>query len=257
MSAPSSQSFLCFCLQTSSCRKSNRRGRKGKRLEEKEWATVNVVPQLIAQAAQHSLVCSTSTSIRGNLRAFCSSMWQLGCQIKLGKANSRTSLLAAISRHHIAVCIHVSVFLSLTHRRDYKNSAQRASLSPTWTQKHAQCYGNYHIPEQCRVPDPADRGAVNRAVSVEAWPMTLATPGLSLLSVRSLSSSELQTLARQQQRKVRAVIPNHASFSPPAFHVMASAWALCLNSVVTLVAVHHVKRVCHTCWISGLSLWFW
>lgn len=42
-------------------------------------------------------------------------MWQLGCQIKPGKANSRASLLAAISRHHVSSThTHMHSFLSLT-----------------------------------------------------------------------------------------------------------------------------------------------
>lgn len=63
--------------------------------------TVNVGPEQIAQSAKHSLLGSTLTSIWGSLRVFCFSMWQLGCQIKLGKAGSRANLFAAISRHHL------------------------------------------------------------------------------------------------------------------------------------------------------------
>lgn len=70
-----------------------------KRFTERERVTVNVGPEQIAQAAKHSLLGSTLTSIWGSLRVFCSSMWQLGRQIKLGKAGGGANLLAAISRH--------------------------------------------------------------------------------------------------------------------------------------------------------------
>lgn len=99
------------------------------------------------------------------------------------------------------------------------------------TEAHTQCYGNDHIPEQCWVPDPAVRGAINRGVSAEARPLTLPTPGLSLLSVRPLSPPDLWTLPRQQRGRVRALIPNHTPFSPPAVHTMTSACARCYQDV--------------------------
>lgn len=165
---------------------------------------VNVGPEQIAQSAKHSLLGSTLTSIWGSLRVFCSSMWQLGCQIKLGKAGSRANLFAAISRHHLTG----SYTHRHTHARTHKNAsfsflqipygtymdsvaARRASLFLKWTQKQTQCYGNDHIAEQCRVPDPEVQEAVNQCVTAEVGPLTFPTPGLSLLSVRSLSSFDL------------------------------------------------------------------
>lgn len=135
--------------------------------------TVNVGPEQIAQSAKHSLLGSTLTSIWGSLRVFCSSMWQLGCQIKLGKAGSRANLFAAISRHHLTG--------SYTHRHtqkclflfpadptwDVHGAACRASLFLKWTQKQTQCYGNDHIAKQCRVPDPEVQEAVNQCVTAE------------------------------------------------------------------------------------------
>lgn len=50
-------------------------------------------------------------------------MWQLGCQIKLGKAGSRASLFAAISRHHLTG--------SYTHRHTQK-CLFLFPADPTW-----------------------------------------------------------------------------------------------------------------------------
>lgn len=113
MSAPSTHPWLCFCLHGSSFRKRCKRRRKKKDLK-RERVTVNVGPEQIAQSAKHSLLGSTLTSIWGSLRVFCSSMWQLGCQIKLGKAGSRANF-AAISRRHLTG--------SYTHRHTHKNAS--------------------------------------------------------------------------------------------------------------------------------------
>lgn len=138
--------------------------------------TGNVGPVHIVQSAKHSLFGSALTSIWGSLRVFCSSMWQLGCQIKLGKAGSRANLFTAISRHHLTG--------SYTRRHTHKNAsfsflqipygtftepaaACRAPLFLKWTQKQTQCYGNDHITEQCRVPDPEVQEAINQCVTAE------------------------------------------------------------------------------------------
>lgn len=42
-----------------------------------------------------------------------------------------------------------------------------ASLFLKWTQRQTQCYGNDHIAEQCRVPDPEVQEAVNQFVTAE------------------------------------------------------------------------------------------
>lgn len=119
MSAPSTHPRLCFCLHGSSFRKRSKR-RGGKDLPT-ERVTVNVGPEQIAQSAKHSLLGSTLTSIWRSLRVFCSSMWQLGCQIKLGKAGSRANLFAAISRHHLTG--------SHTHARTPTHTKMPLSLS--------------------------------------------------------------------------------------------------------------------------------
>lgn len=97
MSAPSTHPWLSFWLHRSSFR--DRWKREEEKGLQRERVTVNVGPEQIAQAAKHSVLGSTLTSIWGSLRVFCSSMWQLGCQIKLGKASGRANLLTAISRH--------------------------------------------------------------------------------------------------------------------------------------------------------------
>lgn len=163
-----------------------------KRFTERESMTVNVGPEQIAQAAKHSLLGPTLTSIWGSLRVFCSSMWQLECQIKLGKASSGANLLTAISRHTNTHKNAFFSFLQLPYGADTDSAAAwGASLFLKWTQKQTQCYGNDHITEQCRVPDPEVQEAVNQRVTAEVWPVTLPTPGLSLLSVRSLSFIDL------------------------------------------------------------------
>lgn len=178
MSAPSTHPRLCFCLRGSSFRKRSKR--RGEKDLPRERVTVNVGPEQIAQSAKHSLLGSTLTSIWGSLRVFCSSIWQLGCQIKLGKAGSRANLFAAISRHHLTG----SHTHARTHTDTHKDAsfsflqipygpytdpvaARRASLFLKWTQKQTQCYGNDHIVKQCGVPDPEVQEAVNQYVTAE------------------------------------------------------------------------------------------
>lgn len=130
--------------------------------------TVNVGPEQIAQAAKHSLLGSTLTSIWGSLRVFCSSMWQLGCQIKLGKALGGANLLAAISRHTNTHKNALFCFLQIPYGAYTDPAAAcRASFFLKWTQEQTQCYGNDHIAEQCRVPDPEVQEAVNQCVTAE------------------------------------------------------------------------------------------
>lgn len=190
MSAPSTHPWLSFWLHRSSFR--DRWKREEEKGLQRERVTVNVGPEQIAQAAKHSLLGSTLTSIWGSLRVFCSSMWQLGCQIKLGKASGRANLLTAISRHTNTHKNAFFAFLQLPYGADTDSvAAWGASLFLKWTQKQTQCYGNDHITEQCRVPDPEVQEAVNQCVTAAVWPVTLPTPGLSLLSVRSLSFIDL------------------------------------------------------------------
>lgn len=106
---------------------------------ERERVTVNVGPEQIAQTAKHSLLGSTLTSIWGSLRVFCSSMWQLGCQIKLGKAGSGANLPAAISRLHLTG--------SNTHRHTQK-CFFLLPADPIWNiRKLCSCLQNLLLPQ--------------------------------------------------------------------------------------------------------------
>lgn len=172
MPAPSSQSSLCFCLHISFFR--NRLSEKEKKIHrrrEEECATVNVGPLQIARPlniaclVQHRLQFGEPQSIlflhvairmsnqswegkQQSKRPRC--YFQMLC-LRLSLTHRLLSASFALTATHISSGLHKLLFLTWT-------------CSPTNT----QCYGNDHIPEQCRVPDPAVRRAINCGVSAKA-----------------------------------------------------------------------------------------